>query len=185
VIPPDADLTERSAGIPAWDDIPDELKPVLARQMEVYAGFLENTDHQVGILLDTLEDMGILEDTLIYAIIGDNGASAEGSLQGTSNEYVTLSGFGHLETPEFLAARLPDFGGPEAYNHYAVRWAHAMDTPYQWTKQVASHFGGTCNGTTVHRPQDIRAKVRSAPSSVTSTLPLPCSKRPAYPSRCS
>ncbi len=97
--------------------------------MEIYAGYLENTDHHVGLLIDTLEDLGILDDTLIYVIIGDNGASAEGSLQGTFNEMITLGGFGALETSEFMASKIDLFGGPEAYNHYAVGWAHAMDTP--------------------------------------------------------
>jgi arylsulfatase len=158
VIPPDCDLTERSAGIPAWDDVDPAMKPVLARQMEVYAGYLENTDHHVGLLIDALEGLGIIDETLIYVIIGDNGASAEGSLQGTFNEMITLGGFGALETPEFLTSKLNDFGGPDAYNHYAVGWAHAMDTPYQWTKQVASHWGGTRNGTIVHWPHGITAK---------------------------
>jgi arylsulfatase A-like enzyme len=158
VIPADCQLTQRSTGIPAWDTIAAAMKPVLARQMEVYAGFLEHTDHHVGRLIDALKDLDILDDTLIYVMIGDNGASAEGSLQGTYNEMVTLTGFGHLETPEFLEARLDEFGGVEAYNHYAVGWAHAMDTPYQWTKQVASHFGGTRNGTIVHWPKRIQAK---------------------------
>ena len=146
------------AEIPAWDTIAAEMKPVLARQMEVYAGFLEHTDHHVGRLIDALKDLGILDDTLIYVIIGDNGASAEGSLQGCFNEMAPLTGFPHLETAEFLTERLDKFGGPEAYNHYAVGWAHAMDTPYQWTKQVASHFGGTRNGTIVHWPKGIKAK---------------------------
>jgi arylsulfatase A-like enzyme len=158
VVPADCDLTERSAGIPAWDEIDEEMRPVLARQMEIYAGYLENTDHHVGELLDALEDLGILDETLVYVIIGDNGASAEGSLQGTFNEMITLGGMGALETPEFLASKIDEFGGPEAYNHYAVGWAHAMDTPYQWTKQVASHWGGTRNGTIVHWPARIKAK---------------------------
>ena len=158
VIPPDCDLTVRSAGIPAWDDIAPAMRPVLARQMEVYAGYLENTDHHIGVLIDTLDDLGILGETLIFAIIGDNGASAEGSLQGTFNEMITLGGFGALETAEFMSSRIDQFGGPEAYNHYAVGWAHAMDTPYQWTKQVASHWGGTRNGTIVHWPDHIKAK---------------------------
>ncbi len=163
VIPQDSDLTERSAGIPAWDDVAPELKPVLARQMEIYAGFLENTDHHVGQVLDALEDLKILDETLVITIIGDNGASAEGSLQGTFNEMITLGGFGALETPEFLTSKIDQFGGPEAYNHYAVGWAHAMDTPYQWTKQVASHFGGTRNGTIVHWPSGIKAKGETRP----------------------
>src|SRR5262249_15800736 len=99
--------------IPAWGTISAEMKPVLARQMEVYASFLSHTDHQVGRLIDSLEDLNILDDTLIYVIIGDNGASAEGSLQGTYNEMLTITGFGELETPEFLAAHLDKFGGPE------------------------------------------------------------------------
>jgi arylsulfatase len=152
VIPEDAELTERPAEIPAWDDMPDEMKPVLARQMEIYAGFLEHTDHQVGRLIDALEDLEILEDTLVFYIIGDNGASAEGTINGTFNEMLSLNGAFDIETPEFMAARIDDFGGPEAYNHFAVGWAHAMDTPYQWTKQVASHWGGTRNGTVVHWP---------------------------------
>ena len=158
VVPPDCELTERSPGIPAWDDVADEMKPVLARQMEIYAGYLENTDHHIGLLIDALEDLKILDDTLVYVIIGDNGASAEGSLQGTFNEMITLGGFGALETAEFMSSRIDQFGGPEAYNHYAVGWAHAMDTPYQWTKQVASHWGGTRNGTIVHWPHGFAAK---------------------------
>ena len=107
VIPEDCELTKRPAELPAWDTITPEMKPVLARQMEIYAGFLEHTDHHVGLLVDALEDLDILNDTLIYVIIGDNGASAEGSLQGTFNEMITLTGFGELETPEFhgVAAR--------------------------------------------------------------------------------
>ena len=158
VIPSDAELTDRPAEIPAWDDMPDDLKPVLARQMEVYAGFLEHTDHHVGRLMDGLSDLGILEDTLVYYIIGDNGASAEGTPNGCFNELVVLNGAIGLETTEFMVSRIDDFGTPRAYNHYAVGWAHAMDTPYQWTKQIASHWGGTRNGTIVHWPNGIDAK---------------------------
>jgi arylsulfatase len=150
VIPPDAELTERPAEIPAWDDMPDDLKPVLARQMEVYAGFLEHTDHHVGRLIDALAGLELLENTLVYYMIGDNGASAEGTPHGCFNEMVILNGAFGLETTEFMVSRIDDFGTPAAYNHYAVGWAHAMDTPYQWTKQVASHWGGTRNGTVVH-----------------------------------
>ena len=155
VIPADAELTPRHAEIPAWDDMPDELKPVLERQMEVYAGFLEHTDHHVGRLIDTLENLGILEDTLVYYIIGDNGASAEGTVNGAFNEMANFNGEAALETPEFMASVIDKFGTPEAYNHYAVGWAWAMDTPHQWTKQVASHWGGTRNGTIVHWPKGI------------------------------
>jgi arylsulfatase A-like enzyme len=163
VIPPDAVLTERHAEIPAWDDMPADLKPVLARQMEVYAGFLEHADHQVGRVVGALEDLEILEDTLIYYIIGDNGASAEGTVNGTFNEMLSLNGALSIETTEFMASQIDGFGGPGAYNHYAVGWAHAMDTPYQWTKQVASHWGGTRNATVVHWPNgfESRGEVRS------------------------
>ncbi len=158
VIPPEADLTARPAEIPAWDDMPDDLKPVLARQMEVYAGFLEHTDHHLGRLVDALGDLDILDDTLIYYILGDNGASAEGSPNGCFNELVVLNGAFGIETTEFMVSRIDDFGTPAAYNHYAVGWAHAMDTPYQWTKQIASHWGGTRNGTIVHWPGGISAR---------------------------
>src|SRR5436305_171040 len=138
--------------------MPEELKPVLARQMEVYAAFMEHTDHHVGRLVDSLEDMRILGDTLVFYIVGDNGASAEGTVNGSFNETFVFNGAAHLETPEFLSARLDELGGPDSYNHYAVGWAHAMNTPYQWTKQVASHWGGTRNGTIVHWPKGIKAK---------------------------
>ena len=158
VIPADAELTKRPDEIPAWDDTPQEMRPIFAREMEVYAGFLEHTDHHLGRLVDALKDLEVLDDTLIYLIIGDNGASAEGTPNGCFNEMTTLNGMGTLETPEFLTSKIDEFGGPNAYNHYAVGWAHAMDTPYQWTKQVASHFGGTRNGTIVHWPNGIKAK---------------------------
>jgi arylsulfatase A-like enzyme len=158
IIPDDAELTARPDEIPGWDEMPDDLKPVLARQMEVYAGFLEHTDHHLGRLVDAVEDLGALDNTLIYYIIGDNGASAEGTPTGTFNEMLTLNGVTDVETTEFMASRIDDFGTPEAFNHYAVGWAHAMDTPYQWTKQIASHWGGTRNGTIVHWPEGIDAK---------------------------
>ena len=157
VIPADAELTRRPEEIPAWKDMPDELKPVLARQMEIYAGFLEHTDHHIGRLIDSLTSLELLDDTLIYLIIGDNGASGEGTLNGTFNESLTLNGGNALETIEFMQSRIGDFGGPEANNHYAVGWAHATNAPYQWTKQVASHWGGTRNGTIVHWPNGIQA----------------------------
>lgn len=157
VIPPDCELTARHTEIPAWEDMPEELKPVLRRQMEVYAGFLEYTDHHVGRLIDSLERLGVLDDTLVFYIIGDNGASAEGTLNGTYNEMLNFNGMAAIETPEFLVSKIDKLGGPDSYNHYAVGWAHAMDTPYQWTKQVASHWGGTRNGTIVHWPTAITA----------------------------
>jgi arylsulfatase A-like enzyme len=158
VIPKECQLTQRHKEIPAWEEMPAALKPVLARQMEVYAGFLEYADHHVGRLVDALKKLNQLDDTLIYYIIGDNGASAEGTPQGTFNEMINFNGAAALETPEFLIATLDKLGGPESYNHYAVGWAHALNTPYQWTKQVASHWGGTRNGTILHWPKGIKGK---------------------------
>ncbi len=159
VISRDAELTQRPVEIPAWDAMPAAMKPVLERQMETYAAFMEHTDHHVGRVIDAIEQLGILDNTLIFCIIGDNGASAEGTPNGTFNEFIVLNGMGPvIETPEFLQANLDNWGSPQAYNHYAVGWAWAMDTPYQWTKQVASHWGGTRTGTIVHWPKGIQEK---------------------------
>ena len=173
VIPAAAELTVRHEEIPAWEDMPDELKPVLARQMEVYAGFLEHTDHHVGRVIDALEDLEILGDTIVYYIIGDNGASAEGTLNGAFNEMANFNGMAALETPEFLTSKMDELGSPSSYNHYSVGWAWAMDTPFQWTKQVASHWGGTRNGTIVHWPNGIEEKggLRSQFSHVIDVAP--------------
>jgi len=173
VVPPETELTARPAEIPAWDAMPEALKPVLARQMEVYAGFLEHTDYHVGRLIDALQDLEVLDDTLVFYIIGDNGASAEGTVNGTFNENFIFNGAAALETPEFVMAHIDEFGTPAAYNHYAVGWAHAMDTPYQWTKQVASHWGGTRNGTIVHWPRGFQAQggVRAQFHHVTDVAP--------------
>jgi arylsulfatase A-like enzyme/uncharacterized protein YcnI len=157
VVSKDAELTKRHAEIPAWDDMPAKLKPILARQMENYAGFMEHIDHNVGRLIDAIQDLKILDDTLVYVIVGDNGASAEGQLKGTFNELLAAN-MPQLETEDFLVSKLDVWGGPESYPHYAVGWSHAMNTPYQWTKQVASHWGGTRNGTIVHWPNGIKAK---------------------------
>ncbi|OJV96957.1 MAG: arylsulfatase [Microbacterium sp. 67-17] len=158
VVAPETALTERPEEIPAWEEMNEALRPVLTRQMEVYAGFLEHTDYHFGRVIDSLEELGLLENTIVLYIVGDNGASAEGTLRGSFNEGMNFNGMGHLETDEFLLAHLDDFGSPAAYNHYAVGWAHAMSTPYQWTKQVASHFGGTRNATIVHWPEGIAAR---------------------------
>ena len=158
VIPADCQLTARPKEIPAWDEMPEAFKPVLRREAEVYAGYMEFTDYHVGRIVEMLKKLNILENTLIYYIIGDNGASAEGGINGCFNEMSYFNGLQSFETPEYLGERLDKLGGPESYNHYAVGWAHAMNTPYQWTKQVASHWGGTRNGTIVHWPKGIKAK---------------------------
>ena len=125
MIPEDAELTARPDEIPALGRDADEMKPIFARQMEVYAGFMEHTDHHIGRLIDSLAELEILDDTLVYVIVGDNGASAEGTPNGCFNEIVVLNGAAGLETVEFMTSRIDDFGSPKAYNHYAVGWAHA------------------------------------------------------------
>ena len=181
VIPAEAELTARPADIHAWEDVPEILKPVLARQMEVYAGFLEHTDHPVGRVIDLLEELDVLDDTLVFYIIGDNGASAEGTPNGTFNELFSLNGAAAFETADFMAANIDKFGTPEAYNHYAVGWANAMCTPYQWTKQVASHFGGTRNGAIVHWPNGFasRGEVRDQFHHVIDVAPTVLGRRRA------
>jgi arylsulfatase A-like enzyme len=158
VIPSDAELTPRPDGIPPWTEIPDDLKPVLVREMELYAAFLEHTDWCIGQVVDAIEELGELDDTLIYIITGDNGASGEGTINGTWNESLTMTGMLDIETPAFLRERLDTFGTPESYPQYSLGWAHAMDTPYQWTKRIASHWGGTRNGLIVHWPNGINAR---------------------------
>ena len=148
----------RPKQIPAWDDMPEALKPVLARQMEIYAGYMEHTDFQLGRVVDALKEMEILGDTLIIDITGDNGGSGEGGPTAASNWMIPINGASAIETPELMAARIDKFGTPDALNHFAVGWAHAMDTPYQWIKQVASHWGGTRQCTLVHWPNGFKAR---------------------------
>ena len=138
--------------------MPVELEPVLERQMEIYAGFLEHTDHHIGRLTDALQNLGVLDNTLGYNIFGDNGAAAEGTLNGAFNELTNFNGMSALETPEFMLSEVDESGSPTAFNHYSVGWAWATNAPYQWTKQVASHWGGTRNGTIVHWPKGIEER---------------------------
>jgi arylsulfatase A-like enzyme len=157
IIPADAKLTPRPKEIPAWDGMSAEQKQLYARMMEVYAGALAHCDYQIGRVIQTIEEMGQLDNTLIIFIQGDNGASAEGTLQGLSNE-VGLIANAVPESLDYLLSIKDELGGPIAYNHYPVAWAHALDTPFQWTKQVASHFGGTRNGLVISWPQRIKDK---------------------------
>jgi arylsulfatase len=157
VVPANTDLSKRPDQIPAWDSLSADQKRLYAHMMEVYAGALSYADNQIGRLLDEVEQSGQLDNTLIFFIMGDNGASAEGSLQGTTNEVAT-AGNGVKEDLPFLLSQIDNLGGPLTYNHYPVGWAHAMDAPMQWTKQVASHFGGTRNGMVVSWPAKIKDK---------------------------
>ena len=156
IIPPNTQLTERSPGIDAWDSLNADEKKVFARMMEVYAGALAHADYQMGRLIDAIEEIGALDNTLIIYIQGDNGASAEGSRQGLLNE---MTFFNNIKEPfEEVLRRMDELGGPKTFNHYPIGWAHAMNTPFQWTKQVASHFGGTRNGLAISWPKGIKAK---------------------------
>ena len=156
IVPPDTELASRPEGVVPWNELTGDQKRVGARLMETYAGFAEHTDAQTGRLVDALDEIGALENTLFIYIAGDNGASAEGGLDGTFNEIKALNGVS--ETTAEVLPHLDDIGSPLAFNHYPVGWAHAMNCPYQWTKQVASHWGGTRNGMVLHWPNGVKAK---------------------------
>lgn len=154
VVPRGTRLTQRSKGIRAWNELNDKEKEVYARMMEVYAGSLSHADHQFGEIINAIDEMGELDNTLIIYIQGDNGASAEGSPNGLLNE---MTFFNNIEVPfDEVYRRRNELGGPMTFNHYPIGWAHAMDTPFQWTKQVASHFGGTRNGLVISWPKKIK-----------------------------
>jgi arylsulfatase len=153
VIPPDTKLTPRPKEIPAWADMSAVQRRLFEKQMETFAGFAEHTDHEVGRLIAQLEKIGALENTLLFYIVGDNGASAEGGPEGTYNEMMALNGI--VGKAEQMMDHLDEWGGPTTFPHYAIGWAWATNTPFQWTKQVASHFGGTRNGMVMHWPKGI------------------------------
>lgn len=156
VIPQDAVLTPLAPGIQTWDSCSANEKKAYARFMEVYAGFLEQTDYNVGRVIDSIRKRGELDNTMVIFIAGDNGASAEGSRQGLLNEMTFFNGV--KENIDDVLTRADEIGSWKTYNHYPVGWAHAMCTPFQWTKQIASHFGGTRNGMVISWPKGIAAK---------------------------
>jgi arylsulfatase A-like enzyme len=157
IVPANTQLTKRPEQIPAWDTLSADQKRLYAHMMEVYAGALSYADDQIGRVLDAVQESGQLDNTLVFFIMGDNGASAEGTLQGTTNEVATAAN-GVKESLPYLLSMMDQLGGPLTYNHYPVGWAHAMDSPMQWTKQVASHFGGTRNGMVISWPARIKDK---------------------------
>ena len=156
VIPVSAKLTPRPEQMPAWDSFSPEDQKILTRQMETYAGFLDYTDYEIGRVVDAIDDLGELNNTMVIYINGDNGSSAEGSLIGSCNEMLNLNGF--QLTMEDNRRCYDKWGGPETSPHYAVSRAWAMDSPFRWTKQVASHFGGTRNGMVISWPAKIKEK---------------------------
>lgn len=153
IVPADTKLVPLAPGIPAWSSLTAEQKKVYARMMEVYAGFLEQTDHNAGRVIEAIEEAGELDNTLVLYIVGDNGASAEGSAQGLLNEMTFFNGV--KEDLTKVLERVDEIGSWQTYNHYPIGWAHAMCTPFQWTKQIASHYGGTRNGLVVSWPKGI------------------------------
>jgi arylsulfatase len=172
VVPANAKLTPRPQEIPAWDSLTADQKKLYAHMMEVYAASLSFVDHNIGRVIDAVRDTGELDNTLIIYVMGDNGASGEGTLQGLANE-VGVAANGVDESLAYLVSIMNDLGGPNTYNHYPVGWAHAMNTPFQWTKQVASHFGGTRNGLVVSWPKRITqtGQVRSQFTSAIDIVP--------------
>jgi arylsulfatase len=157
IVPQNTQLTKRPEQIAAWGTLSGDQKRLYAHMMEVYAGALSYADYQIGRLLDAVQESGQLDNTLVIFLMGDNGSSAEGSLQGTTNE-VGTAGNGVTESIPFLVSMIDQLGGPKTYNHYPVGWALAMDAPMQWTKQVASHFGGSRNGMVISWPSRIKDK---------------------------
>ncbi len=171
IIPENTELTARPKEIPAWDDMSPDQKRLFERQMEVYAGFGEQTDYEVGRLVKALEDMGEMDNTLFIYIVGDNGSSAEGGPEGSYNEMMALNGI--IGKADQMMDHIDDWGSPNTFPHFAIGWAHALDCPFQWTKQIASHFGGTRNGMVMHWPERIKAKgeIRSQFSHVVDIAP--------------
>jgi arylsulfatase A-like enzyme len=156
IVPKDTKLAPKPEAIKDWESLSAQEKELYAHQFEVFAGFAEYTDHEVGRLLDSLKDMGVLDNTLVFYIVGDNGSSAEGNMSGAFNELAALNGI--PENFDDIYKKMGEWGGPLTYPHYAIGWAVAGDAPFAYTKQVASDFGGTRNGVVVHWPKGIQAK---------------------------
>jgi len=156
VVPPGTKLAPKPEAIKDWDKLSADEKKLFTRQMEVFAGFAEYTDTEIGRLVKAIEDMGQLDNTLIFYVVGDNGASAEGGMSGMFNEMTYFNGV--TETVQDVLKHYDELGGPHTYGHYAAGWAVAGDTPFTWTKQVASSYGGTRNGMVVCWPKAVKAK---------------------------
>ena len=156
VVPADTKLAPKPDAIKDWDKLSADEKKLFTRQMEVFAGFGEYTDTEIGRLVKAIEEMGQLDNTLIFYIVGDNGASAEGGMNGLFNEMTYFNGVN--ETIQDVMKHYDELGGPTTYGHYAAGWAVAGDTPFTWTKQIASSYGGTRNGMVIHWPKGFKAK---------------------------
>jgi arylsulfatase len=156
IVPQNTVLARKPSDIKNWDKLTADEKRLFEKQMEVFAGFAEHTDHEVGRLVDALEARGELDNTLFFYVVGDNGSSAEGGMIGMFNENTYFNGV--QETLDMQLKVIDDLGSERAYNHFAAGWAVAGNTPFTWTKQVASNFGGTRNGLVLHWPAGIKAK---------------------------
>ena len=168
-----------------WETLSEKEKNLFALQMETFAGFAEHTDVEVGRLVDAINEIGELENTLFIYIMGDNGSSAEGGLEGTFNELVHLNGIFDAETIDSMLQRADDWGGPNSFPHMTCSWAVATDAPFKWTKQMAADFGGTRNGMVMHWPAGFEAKgeirsqwhhVNDVAATVLEAAKLPTSK---------
>jgi arylsulfatase A-like enzyme len=156
IVPENTKLAPKPADIKDWEALSADEKKLFTRQMEVYAGFAEQTDYEAGRLISAIKELGVLDNTIIIFIAGDNGASAEGQMNGMFSEMTYFSGV--PETVPDMLKHYDDWGGPSTYPHFAAGWAVALDAPFSYTKQVASDFGGTRNGMIIHWPSGIKAK---------------------------
>ncbi len=141
IVPPDCELTARPDGIPAWSDVADDMKPVLTRQMELYAAFLEHTDYCIGQVIDAVEELGALDDTLTLRHHRRQRRVGRGYAQRDVERVIDHDRHGPRRNPEFLRERLESFGTPDSYPQYSLGWGHAMNTPYQWTKRIGVALG--------------------------------------------
>lgn len=154
VVPPGTKLTTRSAGLPAWDSLNPDQRRLYAHMMEVFAAYGAECDYEMGRIVDAVKQMPGADNTIFIYIAGDNGSSAEGGLEGSVNENLFFNGLSEKWQDNLKV--MDELGGPKHFNHFPAAWAHAMDTPFQWTKQVASHFGGTRNPMIVSWPAKIK-----------------------------
>ncbi|TWU31105.1 arylsulfatase [Novipirellula artificiosorum] len=158
IVPQNTKLAPMPEDIKDWEKLSDKERELFALQMEAFAGFTEHTDHEVGRLVDAIDDIGALDNTLFIYIMGDNGSSGEGGLEGTYNELVHLNGIFDAETVDSMLARADDWGGPNSFPHFSAAWAVATDAPFTWTKQMAADFGGTRNSMVMHWPKGFESK---------------------------
>jgi len=158
LIPENTKLAPKPENIMDWEQLTENEKKLFAIQMEAFAAFTEHTDNEVGRLVNAIDEIGVLDNTLFIYIMGDNGSSAEGGLSGTYNELIHLNGIFDAETTESMLTRADEWGGPESFPHMSAGWAVATDVPFTWTKQMASDYGGTRNAMVMHWPKGFSSK---------------------------